>query len=246
MLVTLMAPPLFPAAGPIATAIPENPPGASSAKTIGYARLPMSDEITFYTNPVSRGRIVHWMLEEVGAPYRVVRLDFEKKEHKAPEYVKLNPMGKVPTIVHRGVVVTEAPAICAYLADAFPAAKLAPPLDDPARGTYYRWLFFGHGCFEPALIDRMFTRPDPDPPGAFGYGTYADTIRALEAAITPGPFILGDRFSAVDVYAASGIGFGFQRNALEPRPAFTAYLGRCTDRPAFKRFAAQSGMAPKA
>ena len=103
----------------------------------------MTDKIVFYHNPQSRGRIVHWMLEEANAPYEVKVVDFEKKEHKSDAYLAINPMGKIPAIVHRGTVITESAAICAYLADAFPAAGLAPALDDPKRGTYLRWLFFG-------------------------------------------------------------------------------------------------------
>ena len=113
-------------------------------------------DITFYTNPMSRGRIVHWLLEELGVPYDMKILDFEKGDHKKPDYLKINPMGKVPAIVHRGVVVTEAAAICTYLADAYPKAGLAPALDDPQRGTYLRWIFFGAGCIEPAIVDKMF------------------------------------------------------------------------------------------
>lgn len=195
----------------------------------------MTDEITFYTNPMSRGRIAHWMLEEVGVPYRLQVLDFEKREHKAPEYLAINPMGKVPTIVHRGVVVTEAAAICAYLADVFPDAQLAPATSDPARGTYLRWLFFGAGCIEPALVDRMYHRPMPDRPGALGYGSYADALNALEHAISPGPFILGDRFSAADVYVGSEIGWGLMGKSLEPRQVFREYFERLGQRPAFQR-----------
>jgi glutathione S-transferase len=200
----------------------------------------MSDEIVLYYNPLSRGRIAHWMLEETGAPYRVELLDFEKGEHKSPTYLALNPMGKIPTVVHRETVVTEAAAICAYLADAFPARKLAPALDDPARGTYYRWLFFGAGCVEPAVMDRMLSRPAAERTSAMGYGTYADTVAALERAITPGPFILGDRFTAADVYISSQIGFGMMTKSIEPRPAFAAYVQRNSERPAFQRFLVQS------
>jgi glutathione S-transferase len=201
----------------------------------------MSDDvITFYHNPMSRGRIVHWMLEEVGVPYRVELLALDKQEHKAPAYVALNPMGKIPTIVHRGIVVTEAAAICTYLADAFPAAGLAPSLNDPARGTYLRWLFFGAGCVEPALVDRMLARPAPERAGAVGYGSFDSMITGLEAAITPGPFILGERFSAADVYVGSQIGWGMMTKALEPRPALTAYLARFQDRPAFQRCQTQT------
>jgi glutathione S-transferase len=200
----------------------------------------MSDELVLYYNPFSRGRIAHWMLEETGAPYRVKLLDFEAAEHKTPEFLAINPMGKIPTLVHSGTVVTEAAAICAYLADAFPATKLAPALDDRARGTYYRWLFFGAGCIEPALVDRMFSRPPPERASAVGYGSYDDTVHALETAIEPGPFILGDRFSAADVYISSQIGWGMMTKGLDPRPAFQAYVERTTARPAFRRFVAQS------
>jgi glutathione S-transferase len=138
------------------------------------------------------------------------------------------------------VVVTEAAAICTYLADAFPAAGLAPALDDPARGTYLRWLFFGAGCIEPAIIERMFDRPAPSPPASLGYGSYDATFNALESAFKPGPYILGARFSAADVYLASQIGWGLGSKALDARPAFVRYSARCTDRPAFKRFSAAS------
>ena len=195
----------------------------------------MMERVTFYHNPMSRGRIAHWMLEETGAPYDVKILSFEKGEHKAPEYLAINPMGKVPAIVHRGTVVTESAAICAYLADAFPQSDLAPALDDPARGTYYRWLFFGAGCVEPALVDRLFARPPVDRPGALGYGNYTDTLNALEQALAPGPYILGERFSAADVYVGSQIVWGMMTKSLEPRSAFEQYAARLSERPALQR-----------
>jgi glutathione S-transferase len=200
----------------------------------------MADTVTFYHNPMSRGRIAHWMLEESGAPYEIKVVDFEKMEHKSKDYLAINPMGKIPAIVHRGTVITESAAICAYLADAFPAAGLAPALEDPKRGTYCRWLFFGAGCVEPAILDHMFSRPPPSRPAALGYGNYADTVNTLEQAITPGPFVLGERFSAADVYLGSAIGWGLMTKALEPRPAFGAYLERLSARPAYKRFTAQN------
>jgi glutathione S-transferase len=120
----------------------------------------MAEEIVFYHNPRSRAQMVHWMLEEAGAPYRIVPIDFDKGEHKAPSFLAINPMGKLPTIVHRGVVVTETAAIIAYIADNFSQAGLAPEPEDALRGAYYRWLFFGAGCFEPALIDKMMKRPE--------------------------------------------------------------------------------------
>jgi len=192
-------------------------------------------DITFYTNPMSRGRIVHFLLEELGVPYDMKILDFEKGEHKAPAYLKINPMGKVPAVVHRGVVVTECAAICVYLADVYAKAGLAPAVDDPQRGTYLRWIFFGAGCVEPALVDKMFERPPVERKGALGYGSYGDTLNALETAITPGPYILGDRFSAADVYVGSQIQWGMMVKSLEPRPKFQQYAERLAARPAMQR-----------
>jgi glutathione S-transferase len=192
-------------------------------------------DITFYTNPMSRGRIVHFLLEELGVPYDMKVLDLEKGDHKKPDYLKINPMGKVPAIVHRGVVVTEVAAICTYLADAYPKAGLAPKLDDPQRGTYLRWMFFGAGCVEPALVDKMFSRPPVERKGALGYGSYEDTLNALETALTPGPWILGDRFSAADVYVGSQIQWGAMVKSLEPRPAFQKYIERIAARPALQK-----------
>lgn len=197
------------------------------------------DKITLYYNPMSRARIAHWMLEEVGAPYEMKLISFDKNEQKSPEFLKLNPMGKIPTIVHKGVVVTESAAICAYLADAFPAANLAPKVGDPARGTYYRWLFFGNGCLEPAMMDKAFSR-GPARASALAYGTYEDTVSTLEKALAAGPFLLGNQFTAADVYVASAIGYGMMTKSLEPRPAFETYLKRISDRPAYVRATTQA------
>ena len=196
----------------------------------------MASTVTFYHNPMSRARTIHWMLEEAGAPYEIKLLDFTKREHKMPSFLAINPMGKLPTIIHAGTVVTESAAICAYLADAFPQNKLAPRLDDPARGAYYRWLFFASGCLEPALIDKMLKRPASERTGAVGYGTYEDTINTLETALRPGKFLVGDQFTAADVYMAGQLAFGMQMvKAIESRPLFENYLARCIDRPAYRR-----------
>jgi glutathione S-transferase len=200
----------------------------------------MAEEITFYHNPRSRARMVHWMLEEVGAPYELELIDLQKNEQRLPKFLAINPMGKLPTIVHRGVVVTECGAICTYLADAFPAAGLAPKIDDPSRATYLRWMFFGAGCVDAGLIDRMLQRPEPDFYQALSYGKFEQMTAVLETAITPGPYILGERFSAVDIFIASQIRFGLLTKSLEPRPAFEAYLARCGERPAFQRVTAQT------
>lgn len=197
----------------------------------------MSEEVVFYHNPQSRAVMTRWMLEEVGAPYRIVHIDFAREEHKAPDFLKINPMGKIPAIVHRGVVVTETAAIIGYLADAFPAAGLAPAIDEPARGTYLRWLVFGASCFEPALIDTLFKRPPVERKAALGYGSYDDVLTALRAALTPGPYILGDRFSAADVYLGAELGWAMQTDApgIKEDALFAAYVARCSERPAFKR-----------
>ena len=199
----------------------------------------MTDDITFYHNPQSRASMAHWMLEEVGAPYTIVPIDFASGQNKAPEFLAVNPMGKLPTIIHKGVVVTETAAIIAYLADTFPTAGLAPAIGDPRRGTWYRWLFFGSGCFEPALIDTMFQRPPPENSAAMPYGTYADMIGALKTALTPGPFILGDTFSAADVYIGSEINWAMMFGAplIKGDPVFEAYVARVKQRPAYLRVA---------
>ena len=195
----------------------------------------MTDRVTLYSNPMSRGRTVQWLLDELGAPYDLKVLDLAKREHKSAEYLAINPMGKVPAIVHRGVVVTEAAAICVYLADAFPKAGLAPKLDDPKRGTYLRWIFFGVGCFEPAVIDKMFARPPVERPGAIGYGTYETMLAVLATALTPGPWILGERFSAADVFVGSQLNFALMTKAIEPTPVFQAYVDRIAARPALQK-----------
>jgi glutathione S-transferase len=202
----------------------------------------MAEEMTLYYSPMSRARTIHLMLEEVGAPYRIELVNLMKGEHKLPKFLAINPMGKLPALVHRGVVITETGAICTYLADAFPEARLAPSLADPARGTYLRWMFFGAGCVDTALIDRMLARPAPpaERTGAVGYGTFDSMVEVLEKAITPGPWILGDRFSAVDVYVGSQIAFGMMTESLEPRPSFQAYSARMAERPAYKRFMEQA------
>jgi glutathione S-transferase len=200
----------------------------------------MSDRITFYHNPMSRGRIVHWMLEEAGATYDIKLLDLEKHEQKSPEYLAINPMGKVPAIVHRGIAITEAAAICAYLADAFPQAGLAPAVDDPARGTYYRWFFFAASCLEAAATDKAFARELPRE-SMLGYGNYENVMAAIEKAVTPGPFVLGERFSAADVYLGAQVSWGLMMKSIEPRPALQSYAERCTARPAYQRMLAASG-----
>ena len=192
----------------------------------------MSDELVFYTNPMSRGRIARWMLEEVGAPYETVVLDWG--QNKAPDFLAINPMGKVPTIVHDGKVVTEGAAICAYLADAFPDAGLAPPTD--ARADYYRWLFFASGPVEQAVTDKSFgLAPTDQQQMMAGYGHFDLMVDVLEKAVSQHDYIAGDRFTAADVYVGSQVAWGRQFESLPQRDAFDAYLERILSRPAYKR-----------
>ena len=193
----------------------------------------MAPELILYTNPMSHGRIARWMLEEVGAAYRTEILEYGTSM-KAAEYLAINPMGKVPAIVHGSAVVTEVPAICAYLADAFPAAGLAPPLT--ARGAYYRWLFFAAGPLEASVTNRSlgFEAPE-DRQRMVGYGNFGLVMNALEKAVTGAAYIAGDRFSAADVYVGSHIGWGLQFGSIERRPAFEDYFARIRERPARQR-----------
>jgi len=195
----------------------------------------MSDEITFYTNPMSRGQIVRWMLEEVGQPYKTEILQYADTM-KAPAYLAINPMGKVPAIRHRGQVVTECAAICAYLADAFPQAGLAPASGSPERAPYYRWLFFAAGPLEAATSNRSAgLDAGADKARMMGYGTFETTLDTLEIAVESGDWLAGGKFSAADVYLGSQIAWGLQFGTLPTRPAFEAYAAKLTARPTYQR-----------
>jgi glutathione S-transferase len=195
----------------------------------------MADELVFYTNPMSRGRIVRWMLEEVGRPYRTELLDYGSTM-KAPEYLRINPLGKVPALRHGEMVVTESAAICCYLADAFPEAGLAPPPSDRLRGPYYRWMFFAAGPLEAAAINRAlgFVVPAERKP-TVGYGELAAMLSMLEDALDGREYLVGDRFSAADVYVGSHIGWGMRFGTIEKRPAFERYFEGLSARPAAVR-----------
>ena len=197
----------------------------------------MTAVITFYHNPRSRAQMAHWMLEEAGADYEIRHVDFEKGDNRTPEFLAINPMGKLPTIVHEGVVVTECAAIIAYIADLFPYSGLAPAPGTPARGSYYRWLFFGAGCIDPAVLDKMFDRPLPEQKGAVGYGSYEDMLGAIERALKPGPYLLGAQFSAADVYIASQLNWAglFGAPGIKESAAIQNYVRLCTSRPAFQK-----------
>ena len=195
----------------------------------------MTDELVFYTNPMSRGRIVRWMLEETGQPYRTELLDFATTM-KAPGYLAVNPMGKVPAIRHGDTVVTEAAAICAYLADAFPQARLAPPPGDRRRGPYYRWLCFAAGPVEAAVTNKALGLAVPQGrERMMGYGSFVDAMNALEGAVSRGDYLVGDSFTAADLYVGSQIGWGLMFGTIEKRAAFERYWARISARPAALR-----------
>jgi len=193
-------------------------------------------ELVFHTNPMSRGRIVRWMLEELGVEYRTVVQEYGKSM-KSAEYLAINPMGKVPALQHRGVVVTEAAAICAYLADAFPQAGLAPAADDSLRGSYYRWLFFAAGPVEAAVTAKGLGLLAPaDKAMMAGYGSFDQTIDALEQAVaSASPWLLGEQFTAADVYVGSQVDFGLAFKSIPERPAFTDWAKRLRGRDAYRR-----------
>ena len=190
-------------------------------------------DLVFYTNPQSRGRVIRWMLEEVGAPYEVVNVDYAMM--KSADYLAVNPMGKVPAIRHGDEVVTETAAICAYLADAFPEANLIPPPGHRKRGCYYRWLFFAAGPVEAAVTNKALkVEVSQEQQGFVGYGCFEACIDALEHALRPGPYICGDQFTAADLYVGSQIGYGMMFGSIEKRPLFEDYFGRIQSRPAAK------------
>jgi glutathione S-transferase len=193
----------------------------------------MSDLTLYHISP-SRSSIVLWMLEEVGEPFDIHLLDAKKGENREPAYLAVNPMGKVPAIRHKGVVITEGAAICCYLADSFPAAKLNVPIGDPQRGPYLKWLFFGPSCVEPAMLDHMMKR-EGGQRSTLGWGDHESVVDVLRDAVSKGPFLMGERFTAADVIVGSGLRWGMMFKGLPELPEFATYVKRLTERPAAKR-----------
>ncbi len=197
-------------------------------------------DLVFYTNPQSRGQTVRWMLEEIGQPYETEILDYASTMKQEP-YLSINPMGKVPAIVHKGKVVTEVAAIVCYLAEAFPEAGLAAR-DDSERADYYRWIFFTAGPIEAAFSNKAAGwEPDTDKQRMFGYGTYDLAVNTLEKMLAGSKYIAGDRFTAADLLVGAYVNFMLRFNLLEPRPVFTDYAKRMTDREAYRRAQAIDG-----
>lgn len=191
--------------------------------------------LTYYTNPQSRGRIAHWMMEELGEPYDTVWLEYGTSM-KAPDYLAINPMGKVPALRDGQVVVTEAAAICAYLADRFPDKGLAPPLGSAARAAYFRWMFFTANPLEMATTAKALGWAVPEGRSVMvGFGSYEHTMDALETALRPGPHVCGEPFTAADVVLGSALIWGLMFGSIDKRPVFEAYVARLRQRPALQR-----------
>jgi glutathione S-transferase len=189
--------------------------------------------VVLYHHPFSRASGTVWALEEVGVSYELRYVDITKGEQKSPDVLALNPMGKLPILTDGDVVVTEAAAIALYLGDRYAAGRLAPALDDPARGTYLRWSFFAPSVVEPGSMAKMSGWDVK--PGQAGWGTHEAMVAGMEAAIGKGPWILGDRFSMADVVFGGTLRYMLRFGMAEQRPAFVAYADRLGERPALQR-----------
>lgn len=197
----------------------------------------MSTDLIFYTNPQSRGRVARWMLEEIGAPYET-RIIAYGPEMKSPDYLAINPLGKVPAIQHKGAIVTETAAICTYLADAFPEAGLIPPAGTPARAAYYRWMFFASGPLDSASMFKALGVEVPaEKSGMLGFGSFELTVSAIEGVLRDNPYFTGEAFTAVDVFAGATLGWLTQFKIVPLTPVLESYLTRINQRPAAVRAA---------
>jgi glutathione S-transferase len=192
-------------------------------------------ELTLYHAAPSRSSIVRWMLEEIGEPYEIKLLRLSEGDQQKADYLAINPMGKVPALKHGHVVITEAAAICTYLADAFPKAGLSVPVGDPRRGIYLKWLFFGPGCLEPAVIDRAAPRKEEPRRAMLGYGDFDTVMNVLARAVEKGPWLMGEQFTAADVVIGSNIRWGTIFKLIPERKEFLDYSARIAARPAAQR-----------
>ena len=192
-------------------------------------------DLTLYHAAPSRSSIALWMLEEIGEPYDVKLLKLSAGDNMKPDYLAINPMGKVPALKHRHTVITEVAAICTYLADEFPAKKLNVPAGTPQRGVYLKWLFFGPSCVEPAVIDRAAPRKEEARRAMLGYGDFDTCMNVVAKAVDTGPWIMGEQFTAADVVTGSHVRWGMMFKMIPERPEFSAYAARIAARPAAQR-----------
>jgi len=196
-------------------------------------------DLTLYHASPSRSSIVLWMLEELGLPYDIELIKLSEGDNMKPAYLAINPMGKVRALKHRDTVITEAAAICTYLADEFPQAKLNIPIGNPRRGVYLKWLFFGPSCIEPAVIDRAAPRKEEARRGMLSYGDFDTVMNVTAKAVEQGPWIMGEQFTAADVIVGSNIRWATMFKLIPERPEFSAYAARIAARPAAQRAGAK-------
>lgn len=202
----------------------------------------MDRKVTFFHAPNTRSGGTRLLLEELGATYDLHLLDMKAGEQREPAYLAINPMGKVPAILHGETLVTEQVAVFLYLADLYPEAGLAPALDDPLRGAYLRWMAFYAGCYEPALIDRALKR-EPGPASMVGYGDYDTTIGAVIAQVSNGPWFLGERFTAADVLWGNALAWTMAFKLVPEDPVLVDYVARFSARPAVAKVKAEDDAA---
>jgi glutathione S-transferase len=221
-----------------------NPSLDTQEATVLETQMP---KLVLYHAAPSRSSIVHWMLEELGQPFELQIISFKKRENREPAFLAVNPMGKVPALKHGETVITEAAAICTYLADEFPQAGLNVPVGDPRRGTYLKWLFFGPSCVEPAIAERAFPRKEEPSRAALGFGDFDTVVDVLaKAATAASPYLLGKQFTAADVIIGSGLRWGTMFKLLPERPEFKEYLAALAERPALRRATEKDAQLQKA
>ncbi len=192
-------------------------------------------DLTLYHASPSRSSVALWMLEEIGLPYDIHLLSLSAGENLKPDYLAVNPMGKVPALSHNGTIITEVAAICAYLADAFPEKNLSVPIGTPRRGVYLKWLFFAPGCFEAAVLDRASPRKETPRRAMLGYGDFDTTMNVVAKAVEQGPWLLGEQFTAADVVIGANVRWGMQFKLVPERKEFVDYAARIAARPAAQR-----------
>jgi glutathione S-transferase len=203
-----------------------------------------SPQLTLFHASPSRSSIVHWMLEELGEPYKLEVLNLRAGDQRKPAYLAINPMGKVPTLKDGDVDVSEVAANCCYLADTYPKAKLAPPIGDKRRGDYLKWLFYGPSCLEPAMIDKALNRP-PAPRTTAGWADYDTVIEVLRSAVGAREYLLGEQFTAADIVIGSGLRWGMLFKMFPDLPEFVTYVDRLKARPAMQRQLAKDEVLAK-
>ncbi|BBK35768.1 glutathione S-transferase [Allostella sp. ATCC 35155] len=203
--------------------------------------MPEPRQLVLFHIPQSRSITILWLLEELGQPYRIRQLDIARNEQRGAEYRQVNPAGKVPAVIDGDQVLTERGAIAVHLADRYAMGRLAPPIDDPRRGDYLRWMFYAIGVMEPLLAFAMLKIEPDAPPGALAWGEWETMIETLTAAVSKSPWLLGDQFTAADVMIASFLGWGMAVEVIPRTGPLGDYVGRATQRPSWKRTLAADG-----